>query len=218
MMGGRGVGVVTLRTITRRDFQHLAHVHQLVQGVVHGGQTDLGEKPLGLAVDGVGGQVDVLTCEDLSHNSSLSGEPPPPVPQPLDQLADDCLLTLCWYDETGPVTYTFWLLTHSNLVNSLQLVKELHRVHSAREFPGGETEPLTTSGADGEVRDSLTNAEDIWASRWSECRYTSHVVKQPNETQHLGNTGLDLAQRSSAPAIRGEKTTCLTAAAKPKIQ
>jgi hypothetical protein len=38
--------------------------------------------------------VDVFTGQDLSHYSSLGREPPSPVPQPLDQLADGCLLAL----------------------------------------------------------------------------------------------------------------------------
>jgi hypothetical protein len=33
--------------------------------------------------------VDVFAGQDLSHNSSLDRETPLPVPQPLDQLADD---------------------------------------------------------------------------------------------------------------------------------
>jgi len=89
VMGGRRVGVVTLPAVTGGDLQHLAHVHQLVQGVVHGGQADLREESLGSAVHGVRGEVDVFTGQDLSHNSSLDRETPLPVPQPLDQLADD---------------------------------------------------------------------------------------------------------------------------------
>jgi hypothetical protein len=44
---------------------------------------------LGPAVHGLGGEVDVFAGQDLSHNSSLDRETPLPVPQPLDQLADD---------------------------------------------------------------------------------------------------------------------------------
>jgi hypothetical protein len=85
VMGGRGVWVVTLRTITGGNLHHFAHVHQLVQRVVHGGEADLGEKSLGSGVHAVGSEVDVFA----SHNSSLDREPPGPVPQPLDQLAND---------------------------------------------------------------------------------------------------------------------------------
>jgi len=80
VMGGRSVWVVTLRAVTGGDLHHLAHFHQLVQGVVHGGEADLGEKSLGPAVDGVGSEVDVFADQDLSHNSSLDREPPRPIP------------------------------------------------------------------------------------------------------------------------------------------
>ena len=88
-MGGRRVGVVTFRAVTGGDLQHLAHVHKLVQGVVHGGEADLGEKSLSPAMYSVGGEMDVFAGQNLSHNPSLDREPPRPVPQPLDQLADD---------------------------------------------------------------------------------------------------------------------------------
>ena len=89
VMGGRRVWVVTFRAITGGDLHHLTHVHQLVQGVVHGGEADLGQKSLGSAVHGIGSEVDVFARQDLSHNPSLDREPPRPVPQPLDQLAND---------------------------------------------------------------------------------------------------------------------------------
>jgi hypothetical protein len=55
--------------------------------------------------------MDVLTGQDLSHNSSLGGEPPPPVPQPLDQLADGCLLARCLVTtKTEPSTTCFLAL------------------------------------------------------------------------------------------------------------
>lgn len=89
VMGGRSIWVVTPRAVTGGDLHHFAHVHELVQGVVHGGEADLGENSLGPAVHIVGGEVDVFAGQDLSHNSSLDRETPSPVSQALHQLADD---------------------------------------------------------------------------------------------------------------------------------
>ena len=68
--------------------QDLAHGDQLVQGVVHGGQADLGQALLGAAEDGLGREVHVLAVQHLGHHPTLGGEPPPPGPEPFEQVAD----------------------------------------------------------------------------------------------------------------------------------
>ncbi len=83
LVGDVGVRVVALRASGSGHLEDLAHRHELVQGVVDRREADLREALLGAAVDGLGGEVDVLTVEDLGDGTSLRREPPIARPQAL---------------------------------------------------------------------------------------------------------------------------------------
>jgi hypothetical protein len=92
LVGEVGVRVVPLGTGRRSYLEDLAHRHEFVQSVVNRGEADLGEKDLGATVNGLCGEVDVLTVEDLGDDSSLRREPPITSPQAFQEIADGRIL------------------------------------------------------------------------------------------------------------------------------
>lgn len=86
-----GVGVIAARTVARRDLAHFAHLDKFVQGVVNGREAYLGKARLRFAVDGLGGEMNMVTSEHLCHDTSLRREAPSPIPQPCKQRANDLL-------------------------------------------------------------------------------------------------------------------------------
>lgn len=81
MMSDVGVRVVAPGAPGAGDFEDLAHPNQLVQGVVHRCEADLGQPLLGTEVDDFGGEMHVLTIEDLGHDAALWREAPVKGPQ-----------------------------------------------------------------------------------------------------------------------------------------
>ena len=79
------LGVVAGGAVGQSDLADLTHVGQLVEGVVDGGQTDLGHHPPGGGVDLLGAQVDVLALEGAEDGPALGGDPPPPGLEPVGQ-------------------------------------------------------------------------------------------------------------------------------------
>lgn len=86
MVALHDVGVVALGPLPGRHLEKLAHGDELVQGVVDGGEADLGEPSAGPGVDGLGREVDVLAAQDLGDDAPLGGHAPPPRPQPFEQV------------------------------------------------------------------------------------------------------------------------------------
>jgi hypothetical protein len=74
------VRVVAFWPVNDVDFEELAHGHELVQRVVHGGPADLGEPLPREVVKLLGGQMHVVADEHLGHDPPLWAEPPVPVP------------------------------------------------------------------------------------------------------------------------------------------
>ena len=80
-----GVRIVPGRASTRRDLLDFPLRRQVVQGVVDGGKTDLGEQTPSPFEDLLGGQMDVFPFQDLSDDATLRRHAPGPPAEPLEQ-------------------------------------------------------------------------------------------------------------------------------------
>jgi len=93
VMGHVSVRIVALGSSGDWDLEHLAHRHQLVQGVVDRCQADLGQPSERSAVDRLGGEVHVLSVEHLRHDPPLGREAELTVSKPVQEIPDERDLT-----------------------------------------------------------------------------------------------------------------------------
>jgi hypothetical protein len=80
------VGVITLRAFSDLDEAELAHRHELVQRVVDGRPTDLGQSHLRTVVNLLRREMDVVTDEHLGHGAPLRAQAPITVAQSRQQI------------------------------------------------------------------------------------------------------------------------------------